>query len=349
MTVLEADEPGSGASSRSFAWINGTSKTPLAYHNFSRRSVEMWDRFSRSLDEDVGLRWGGQVRWVSDMEAAENLRQEASRLQGWGYPIRSISKSKLAELEPDLNIGDFAAAMLSEMDGQVEPLKVIDVCLRAAVSMGAELHTHTRVTGLSLDVDQKEHRYVKSVETSKGDISCDVLVLAAGVGSTELGAMANIPVHQEESPGVMVHTSPLPPLFSNIVVLYTPPDRIRSEIHIRQNIDGTVLIGEGRQESLRRDDSQQHADDLLSRASAFLPAIGNATAFPLPVGYRPMPEDGYPVLGFPQGVPNMYIALTHSGVTLAPLIGQIAALEIIDGARIEGLEPYRPERFAVQR
>ena len=32
----------------------------------------------------------------------------------------------------------------------------------------------------------------------------------------------------------------------------------------------------------------------------------------------------------------------HSGVTLAPLIGQLAALEILDGARVSSLEPYRP-------
>ena len=41
----------------------------------------------------------------------------------------------------------------------------------------------------------------------------------------------------------------------------------------------------------------------------------------------------------------MYIALTHSGVTLAPLIGELATLEIVDGVRVQTLEPYRPERF----
>jgi len=35
----------------------------------------------------------------------------------------------------------------------------------------------------------------------------------------------------------------------------------------------------------------------------------------------------------------------HSGMTLAPLIGQLAALEILDGACVEALDPYRPARF----
>ena len=36
---------------------------------------------------------------------------------------------------------------------------------------------------------------------------------------------------------------------------------------------------------------------------------------------------------------------SHSGVTLAPLIGELAAIEIVDDVRVESLSPYRPERF----
>jgi glycine/D-amino acid oxidase-like deaminating enzyme len=39
------------------------------------------------------------------------------------------------------------------------------------------------------------------------------------------------------------------------------------------------------------------------------------------------------------------VAAMHSGLTLAPLIGQLAALEILDGAHVSSLEPYRPSRF----
>jgi hypothetical protein len=37
----------------------------------------------------------------------------------------------------------------------------------------------------------------------------------------------------------------------------------------------------------------------------------------------------------------------HSGITLAPAVGRFATMEILDGARIAMLEPYRPERFAI--
>jgi glycine/D-amino acid oxidase-like deaminating enzyme len=64
------------------------------------------------------------------------------------------------------------------------------------------------------------------------------------------------------------------------------------------------------------------------------------------VGVRPMPEDGMPVVGFAPELPGLYLATMHSGVTLAAAVGRFAATEILDGARIEMLEPYRPGRFA---
>ena len=140
----------------------------------------------------------------------------------------------------------------------------------------------------------------------------------------------------------------MPSLLQNVPVVYAPALADgRREIHLRQCPDGRLMIGEGDQESLAEDDSQAHADDLLTRACRYLPGLAGAQAMPVPVGWRPMPLDGYPVLGFASEAPNLYVALTHSGVTLAPVISQLVALEICEGARADAvLGPYRPERFA---
>ena len=55
--------------------------------------------------------------------------------------------------------------------------------------------------------------------------------------------------------------------------------------------------------------------------------------------------DDLPVVGFAKQAPSVYVALMHSGVTLAPLIGELAATEIASGAKMDVLEPYRLERF----
>ncbi len=346
VTVIEKRQPGSGASSHSFAWINATAKTPASYHDFNRRSLEKWDRFAHQLQGDIGLRWGGELRWASTPEGAEEMQKLVRQLQGWGYPSRTIDESELRELEPGISPGTVAAAALHELDGRVNPQSVVDACLKWAAHWNTTVRRDTAVTGLALERKGDGTPRVEAVHTTGGDIGCDAVVLAAGVDTTRLAAMAGIRVPQEESPGVVVRTTPLPPVLHKVSVLNTPAlDVERAEIHLRQNDDGTVMIGEGTQESLRRDDSQQHADDLLSRARSYLPALAGARSIPVPVGYRPMPLDGYPILGFSEKVPNIYIALTHSGVTLAPLIGELATLEIVDGARVEALKEYRPGRF----
>lgn len=342
VTVLERDEPGAGASGHSFAWLNSFGKDPVSYHHFNRRSMDVWDRFARKVGADLDLHWGGELRWEDTPERVEALRQRIEQLQAWGYPIRIISSEELRELEPGLSPGPVTLASFSEIDGRVDPLKVIEACLQGACEAGAVVYTHTLVNELCLNGGGR----IEAVNIRSGEISCDVVVLASGTDTTELAATAGVHIPQQHSPGVVVLTDPQPPILQNVSVLHLPPiDENQHEIHLRQSADGTLAIGQGSQESVDQDDSQEHADDLLNRAVHYLPTLAGARAIPTPVGYRPMPIDELPVIGFCAAVPNLYIALMHSGVTLAPLVGELATLEIVDGARVEMLAPYRPERF----
>ncbi len=343
VTVIDKAEPGSGASSHSFAWINAGAKEPVGYHNLNRRALEMWPRFAELLDGEVGLRWGGKVSWEAEPGAAEKLVARVRQLQSWGYPSRLVSAEELAELEPSLDVGPVAAAEYSENEGQVEPQLVVDACIRRL-----EQYPNIVIGAIVEGLERRADGAIRAVLTDAGRLPCDAVVLAAGVDTTALAALAGVNVPQAQSPGVVIRTTPLPPLLPNIPVVYAPPlGDGRREIHLRQCADGSFMIGEGDQESLAEDDSQAHADDLLARAGRYLPGLAGARAIPVPVGWRPMPLDGYPALGFAPGAPNLYVALTHSGVTLAPVVSQLAALEICDGVRADAvLGPYRPERFA---
>ena len=356
VTVLERDEPCAGASGHSFAWLNSFGKDPVSYHHFNRRSMDIWDRFARrllsdrsprcaGLGMDLDLHWGGELRWEWAPERAGALRQRIVQLQAWGYPIRIIPSDELRELEPGLSPGPVMTASFSEIDGRVDPLKVIEACLRRVCEAGAAVHIHTPATELRLDRRGK----IEAVNTPNGEIGCDVVVLANGTATTELAATAGIHIPQQHSPGVVVRTDPQPPILKNVSVLHLPPiDEEQHEIHLRQSGDGTLAIGQGSQESVDQDDSQEHADALLRRAVHYLPDLAGARAIPKPVGYRPMPIDELPVIGFCDAAPNLYVALMHSGVTLAPLVGELTTLEIVDDARVEMLDPYRPERFQVR-
>ena len=349
VALFDEGQPGHGASSHSFAWINAGAKEPIGYHNLNRRSLEMWPRFAAEIGDDgdpdsIGLRWGGKVSWESNPAAAEGLVARVRQLQSWGYPARLIDADELKRLEPSLDVGPVAAAEYSPNEGQVEPQMVIDACLRRLRESGCEIHPSTEVHGFEQSSDGR----VRSLATASGSRDVDAVVIAAGTATTRLAAMAGVNVPQAESPGVVIRTGPLPRMLHNVPVVYAPPlDDGRREIHLRQCADGRMMIGEGDQESLAEDDTQAHADDLLSRACRYLPGLAGAQAVPVPVGWRPMPLDGYPVMGFASEAPNLYVALTHSGVTLAPALSQLAAQEICDGRPADAvLGPYRPQRFA---
>ena len=63
------------------------------------------------------------------------------------------------------------------------------------------------------------------------------------------------------------------------------------------------------------------------------------------IGTRPVPIDGLPVVGNIEGHQGVFVAVMHSGVTLAPLIGQLLASEMLKSLKSPLLETFRPSRF----
>ena len=341
ITVLERDTPGAGASGHSFAWVNAFGKDPRDYHTLNRRSLDMWYRLAYELGADIGIHYGGEMRWENRKERAVQLQSRIQQLQTWGYPCRLITRDEMLALEPRLCPGHVEAASHSDADIHVETDTFISVCLERAREFGVVVRTETNVTNFV-----KHNGKIAAVQTADAEFSCDVVVLASGVQTTELASLADIHIPQQRSPGIVIKTTSCPTVLHNVAIIHAPPsDENHQHLHLRQLTDGTLRIGQGTQEGINRDDSQDHADTLLARAKTYLPAIGDIQAISTPVGYRPMPLDGFPVLGFTETIPNLYIALMHSGVTLAPLVGEMATLEIVDGVAVDWFAPYRLERF----
>jgi glycine/D-amino acid oxidase-like deaminating enzyme len=58
-----------------------------------------------------------------------------------------------------------------------------------------------------------------------------------------------------------------------------------------------------------------------------------------------MPADGQSIVGPLPGAPGLYVAVTHSGVTLAAHLSRLIAAELTTGTALADLAPYRPARF----
>ncbi len=180
LTVLDHAQPGTGASGHSFAWINASlGKEPAVYHDFNRRSLHMWDRFARHLQADTDLRWGGELRWASTAEDAAVLRHGVKLLQGRGYNNRLLNETEFRQLEPGIHLDTFVAGAWSPDEGHVDPLKVIQACLRHAQASGGTIQSNTSVSGFVREEGRAGKPEVKAVRTTNGEIPCDVVVLAA--------------------------------------------------------------------------------------------------------------------------------------------------------------------------
>jgi glycine/D-amino acid oxidase-like deaminating enzyme len=57
-----------------------------------------------------------------------------------------------------------------------------------------------------------------------------------------------------------------------------------------------------------------------------------------------MPADGLPAVGYVPGVENAYVVVSHSGVTLAPVLGALVARDLLSGDEA-ALSPFRLGRF----
>ena len=90
--------------------------------------------------------------------------------------------------------------------------------------------------------------------------------------------------------------------------------------------------------------AQQHGSRMLAKAEKILPGISSAIVEDAYIGWRPLPVDGHPVLGSAQQRPGIYMAIMHSGVSLAPIVGQLAAHELIHGTIVDRLDKFRPTR-----
>ena len=84
----------------------------------------------------------------------------------------------------------------------------------------------------------------------------------------------------------------------------------------------------------------------LTKITAFLPGARGAALDHVTLGFRPMPMDGFPIVGRVPGAPGFYTVVTHSGVTLAPILGEYVRAELLGGEDVPMLAPYRPGRYA---
>jgi glycine/D-amino acid oxidase-like deaminating enzyme len=120
---------------------------------------------------------------------------------------------------------------------------------------------------------------------------------------------------------------------------------------IRQTDEGTVMIGDSREEMT--DDRVQNLPInaiMADRAQRMFPLLGRLNIVRSWSGIRVMPEDGFPIYDQSETCPGAFVACCHSGVTLAPNHAFDLAPMIAAGALdLDRLGAFSARRFIATR
>lgn len=320
-------ERGGVATPNSFAWINANWGNPEPYFRLRMAAMAGWRRLAARVP-GVNPEWCGSICYDLPPEGLEKFAAEHS---AWGYDLERIERDEILRLEPAIKHAPDWALKISN-EGMVEPRPVALALLADAERLGATVREGAEISALSV-----RNGSVVGVVTPNGATEADEVILAAGAETAALAATAGINVPMNSSPGLIIDTKPAPRMLNHIVVA--------PEMEMRQAPDGRIIASTSFNGTDPGVDPAATArrvfDDMCSR----LVEGDQLELEGYRIGYRPIPEDGFSIVGRAEGVPGLYIAVTHSGITLAPAIGEFAAKEVLDGAEEPLLAPYRLSRF----
>ena len=327
--VLLLDGGLPSATAASFGWINASFHLDAAHFRLRHEGIAAHRRLDRQLGTS-SLRWTGCLWWE---EQGAGLVRMAERLDGLGYPVERIDAARFAALEPAVRAP--AEALSFPAEGVAEPAALTAALLDHACAHGARIAQGVAALALA-----ETGGRITGVATPQGVIEASRVVIAAGTGAAALVEPLGITLPMLPRPGLMLVTRPVPQGPSHVCV---SPD-----MEFRQRPDGRIVAPTAAQHQSDTADCiegrvDRVAEAAVDRLRAYLPGLDLALERVM-LAFRPVPGDELPVIG-PAGPEGLYLAVMHSGVTLAALVAERVAQELA-GDEAADLAPYRPGRFA---
>jgi glycine/D-amino acid oxidase-like deaminating enzyme len=348
VSLLDQDQPGRATSRWSFAWLNSNDKRPRPYHDLNHAGISAWAALAPDLDGTAWYRPVGNLELATSPAARAELTARVSRLASWNYDARLLDAAQAAELEPALRLPGITAAAWFPGEGYLLTEPLIARLIAQAESHGAEVLTGDQGRVVAVDLDPGAPPQVR---TAAGAVLApDKVICCAGRWVPELAALAGAPnliplvpweTPGATAPGLVVQVGPVSAAAPTRLV-HTP------EICLRPHAGGLVhLEAPDAAVDLHTADSdlRRWATELLRRAQRTVHGLDHARVVTYHVCVRPMPIDGQSIVGRLPGRRGLYVAVTHSGVTLAAHLASLITADLTTSTPPAELALYRPARF----
>ena len=226
--------------------------------------------------------------------------------------------------------------------GHANPHRTLQAYAWAMQDHGGRLLQHTNVTGFTTAGEN-----VTGVNTTRGHIACDHLVLAAGPHTGELAAQLGVDVPLASARAEMIVTEPLP--------LMNIGGVDGNGLYGRQTLRGNLAYGGGPHEWIdlagmnhQRPHSTPLQCSIAARVAALFPKVAHARVIRSWAGFIENTPDGRPIIDRPARLNNLTVAtLSSVGFGLSPASGHAIRDLVIDGrCSFADLSSFALSRFS---
>lgn len=258
-----------------------------------------------------------------------------------GYRCELLDRKQLRELVP--LVGDNAiGGYFYHFGGHANPHRTVHAYALSMQDHGGRLVQQCAVTGFRTKGER-----VVAVETERGLVSCDQLVLAAGPHTGRLSAMLGEEVPMASARAEMIVTEPLP------LMAYGGVDG--NGLYGRQTLRGNLAYGGGPHEWLElpvqgapAKPSTPLMGHIGRRLMEMLPKAAHARIIRSWAGVIENTPDGRPVIDRLSTFPNVIVATMSSvGFGLSPSSGRAIRDLVVDGAcSFANISSFSLARFA---
>ncbi|MGX9181644.1 GcvT family protein [Mesorhizobium sp. BHbdii] len=348
--LLERDKLTSGTTWHSAAQVRQLRST----ENLTRLiqySTELYTALEAETGQSTGWLQTGSISIATNPDRLTHIRRQAALSEAFGIPAQEITAREVAEAWPLANVSDVIGAIYSPNDGRVNPSDLCTALIKGFRSRGGRVHEDTPVTGL-----KRHGRRLTAIETSKGTIRCETVVLTGGLWSASIGALAGLHVPLYACEHFYLLTKPV-----DGVVRHRPTlSDHDGHLYIRDE-SGGLLVGCFEPRGKPIDVSElpanfafgllnedwDHFEPMMHNGIHRIPALEHAEVRMLLNGPESFTPDGAFLLGPSAEVDNLFLlcGMNSVGVATGGGAGKALAQWILEGGAPMDLTGVDPRRF----